>query len=155
MEYRKLGNIDISVIGLGTATTFDVTSEADIAVRRQIVDNCLANEINLIDTAPLYGRAEEVVGAITDGRRDKFYFATKVLREGKEAGEERIAESFTLLKTDYIDLLQVHNLLDWRTQLATICASLRRIAIGEGSCPNVINCPNQAKSASDGRVPSM
>ena len=120
MEYRKLGNIDISVIGLGTATTFDVTSEADIAVRRQIVDNCLANEINLIDTAPLYGRAEEVVGAITDGRRDKFYFATKVLREGKEAGEERIAESFTLLKTDYIDLLQVHNLLDWRTQLATL-----------------------------------
>ena len=120
MEYRKLGNIDISVIGLGTASTFDVTDKTDIAVRQQIVDNCLANEINLIDTAPLHGRAEEVVGAITDGRRDKFYFATKVLREGKKAGEERIAESFKLLKTDYIDLLQVHNLLDWRTQLATL-----------------------------------
>ena len=120
MEYRKLGNIDVSVIGLGTASTFDVTSEADIAVRKQIIDNCLANDMNLIDTAPLYGRAEEVVGVITEGRRDQFYFATKVLREGKEAGEERIGESFELLKTDYIDLLQVHNLLDWRTQLATL-----------------------------------
>ena len=120
MEFRRLGNIDVSVIGLGTASTFDVTDKTDIAVRRQIVDNCLTNEINLIDTAPLYGRAEEVVGVITDDRRDKFYFATKVLREGKEAGEERIAESFKLLKTDYIDLLQVHNLLDWRTQLATL-----------------------------------
>ena len=120
VEFRRLGNIDVSVIGLGTASTFDVTDKTDIAVRRQIVDNCLTNEINLIDTAPLYGRAEEVVGVITDDRRDKFYFATKVLREGKEAGEERIAESFKLLKTDYIDLLQVHNLLDWRTQLATL-----------------------------------
>ncbi len=120
MEFRKLGNIDVSVIGLGTASTFDVTGEADIAVRQQIIDNCLANQINLIDTAPLYGQAEEVVGVITDGRQDKFYFATKVLREGKEAGEERIAESFKLLKTDYIDLLQVHNMLDWRTQLATL-----------------------------------
>lgn len=120
MEYRKLGNIDVSVIGLGTASTFDVTDEADIAVRRKIVDNCLTNDINLIDTAPLYGRAEEVVGVITEDRRDKFYFATKVLCEGKEPGEERIAESFEFLKTDYIDLLQVHNLLDWRTQLATL-----------------------------------
>ena len=44
MEYRKLGNLDVSVIGLGTLRTFDVADYAEIAVRRQIVDNCLDND---------------------------------------------------------------------------------------------------------------
>ena len=55
MEYRKLGNLEVSAIGLGTLRTFDVTDAEDIAVRREIVDNCLGNEINLIDTAAWYG----------------------------------------------------------------------------------------------------
>ena len=55
MEYRKLGKIDVSVIGLGTLRTFDVTSEEDISVRRQIVENCISNQINLIDCASAYG----------------------------------------------------------------------------------------------------
>ena len=51
MEYRKLGNLEVSAIGLETLRTFDVTGDEDIAVRNQIVDNCLSNDINLIDTA--------------------------------------------------------------------------------------------------------
>ncbi len=120
MEYRKLGNLDVSAIGLGTLRTFDVTGDEDIAVRSQIVDNCLGSDINLIDTAAWYGNAEEVVGKVTDGRRDQFYFATKVRTEGKEAGEAQIARSFELLKTDYIDLFQVHNMVDWQTHLPTL-----------------------------------
>ena len=122
MEYRKLGNLDVSAIGLGTLRTFDVTGDEDIAVRSQIVDNCLGNDINLIDTAAWYGNAEQVVGEVTDGRRDLFYLATKVRTEGKEAGEAQIARSFELLKTDYIDLFQVHNMIDWQTHLPTLQA---------------------------------
>ena len=120
MEYRKLGNMDVSAIGLGTLRTFDVTDDEDVSVRREIVDNCLGNDVNLIDTAAWYGNAEQVVGAVTEGRRDQFYLATKVRTEGKEAGEAQIAHSFELLKTDYIDLFQVHNMIDWQTHLPTL-----------------------------------
>ena len=130
MEYRKLGNLDVSAIGLGTLRTFDVSGDEDIAVRSQIVDNCLGNGINLIDTAAWYGNAEQVLGAITEGRRDQFYLATKVRIEGREAGEAQIARSFELLKTDYIDLFQVHNMIDWQTHLPTLQALKEEGKIG-------------------------
>ena len=120
MEFRKLGNLDVSAIGLGTLRTFDVTGDDEIAVRRQILDNCLDSDVNLIDTASWYGRAEPVIGEITGDLRDRFYIATKVRTEGKEAGEAQIARSFELLKTDYIDLFQVHNMIDWQTHLPTL-----------------------------------
>ena len=120
MEYRKLGNLDVSVIGLGTLRTFDVTGEDEIAVRGQIVENCLDNDINLIDTAAWYGNAEQVLGEIAWHIRDEFYIATKVRTEGREAGEAQIAQSFQHLKTDYIDLFQVHNMIDWQTHLPTL-----------------------------------
>ena len=120
MEYRKLGNLDVSVIGLGTLRTFDVAEQDEIAVRKQIVDNCLDSDVNLIDTAAWYGQAERVLGEITEDRRDRFYIATKVRTEGKEAGEAQIARSFELLQTDYIELFQVHNMSDWQTHLPTL-----------------------------------
>jgi len=120
MEYRKLGNLDVSAIGLGTLRTFDVSDKDEVAVRRQIVDNCLESDVNLIDTAAWYGQAETVVGEITENRRDQFYIATKVRTEGKEAGEAQIAQSFERLKTDYIDLFQIHNMIDWETHLPTL-----------------------------------
>ena len=120
MEYRKLGDLDVSVIGLGTLRTFDVTSEDEMAVRRQIIDNCLDSDVNLIDTAAWYGNAEQVLGEIAWDIRDEFYLATKVRVEGREAGEAQIARSFELLKTDYIDLFQVHNMIDWQAHLPTL-----------------------------------
>ncbi len=120
MEYRKLGNLDVSVIGLGTLRTFDVAGSDEKAVRRQIVDNCLDSEVNLIDTAAWYGNAEQVLGEITEGLRDRFHIATKVRIEGREEGETQIARSFELLKTDYIDLFQVHNMIDWQAHLPTL-----------------------------------
>lgn len=120
METRKLGNLKVSAIGLGTLKTFDVKSAPEIAVRQQIVDNCLTNDINFIDSAAWYGQAEKVVGITTAGRRDKFYLATKVRCEGKEAGEEQIANSFQMLNTSYIDLFQVHNMIDYRTHIPTL-----------------------------------
>jgi aryl-alcohol dehydrogenase-like predicted oxidoreductase len=120
VEYRKLGDLQVSAIGMGTLRTFDVSSDEEIVQRREIIDNCLANQINFIDTAAWYGNAEKVVGITTKGMRDKFYLATKVRTEGREAGEAQIARSFELLNTDHIDLFQVHNLVDWETQLTTL-----------------------------------
>ena len=82
MEYRKLGNLDVSVIGLGTLRTFDVADEAGIGVRQQIIDNCLDQGINFIDSAWMYGEAESVIGRTTAGKRDKFYLAIKRRQRG-------------------------------------------------------------------------
>ena len=120
MEQRKLGNLNVSVIGLGTLRTFDVADDEEIDVRRRIVNNCLASEINLIDTAAWYGNAEQVLGKITKDLRDRFYLATKVRIEGREGGEAQIAKSFEHLNTEYIDLFQVHNMIDWQTHLPTL-----------------------------------
>jgi|TARA_B100002003_G_scaffold131195_2_gene121285 diketogulonate reductase-like aldo/keto reductase len=60
------------------------------------------------------------VGITTEGRRDKFYLATKVRIEGKEAGENQIAQSFQNFNTYYIDRLQVHNMIDVQTHLPTL-----------------------------------
>lgn len=120
MRLRKLGNLEVSAIGLGTLRTFDVTAAADIAVRQEIINNCLTNQINLIDSSPFYGNAEKVVGITTRGKRDKFYLATKVRCKGKEEGAAQIARSFELFNSDYIDLFQVHNMIDWRTHLPTL-----------------------------------
>ncbi len=120
MEYRKLGNLKVSAIGMGTLRTFDVTSDEDIARSQEIVDNCLANDVNFIDTAAWYGESEKVVGITTGGIRDRLHLATKVRCEGKAEGEAQIARSFELLNTDHIELFQVHNLIDWQTHLPTL-----------------------------------
>lgn len=130
MEFRMLGDLAVSAIGMGTYRTFDVTSEAKIAVRHEIVNNCELNQINIIDSSPFYGYAEQVVGITTTGRRDKFYLATKVRCEGKDEGEASIARSFSLFNTDYIDLFQVHNMIDWRTHLPTLARLKEQGKIG-------------------------
>jgi aryl-alcohol dehydrogenase-like predicted oxidoreductase len=70
----------------------------------------------------MYGRAEDVSGRVVEelGVRDRIFYATKVWTRGREAGLAQMEDSFRLLRTDTIDLMQVHNLVDWRTQLASI-----------------------------------
>ena len=120
MEFRELGNLGVSVIGLGTLSAFDVTDEAGLDTRREIIDSCISNRINFIDSAAAYGAAEKAVGIATQGKRDRFYLATKVRTEGKEAGEQQIARSFENFNTGYIDLLQIHNMIDYQTHLPTL-----------------------------------
>ena len=120
MEYRELGNLGVSVIGLGTLRAFDVTEESDLAFRWQVIENCISAHINFIDSAAMYGAAEKAVGITTEGKRDRFYLATKVRIEGKEAGKRQIAQSFENLNTGYIDLLQINNMIDYQTHLPTL-----------------------------------
>jgi aryl-alcohol dehydrogenase-like predicted oxidoreductase len=120
MEFRQLGNLRVPVIGLGTARTFDVSAERDIAVRRQIIERCIASQVTFVDSSPMYGQSERVIGITTEGCRQHFRLATKVWCHGRGAGEAQIENSFRLLKTDYIDVLQIHNLVDWKTHLHTL-----------------------------------
>lgn len=121
MEHRRLGGeLDVPIIGMGTWLSFDVSSDSDLAVRRDIIDECAAHGVTLIDSSPMYGESEAVIGVTTESNRDRFVLATKVWTRGKAEGEAQIARSMELMKTDYMDVLQVHNLLDWRVQLPTL-----------------------------------
>ena len=115
---------ELPVIGLGTWRTFDVALTSDN--RRQQLDEVLSLFVKLggrvIDSSPMYGRAEEVSGDLSAalGIRDKVFLATKVWTRGKESGIKSMERSMALLRTKQIDLMQVHNLLDVHTHLATL-----------------------------------
>ena len=72
MRTRNLAGLQVSAIGMGSAQTFDVHSREDIEVRRKIMDRCLEKGVTFIDTSPMYGRAERVLGETMDGRAHKF-----------------------------------------------------------------------------------
>ena len=111
------------VIGLGTSQVFDVGSDA--AARQPLAEVLrLLTEMGgkIIDTSPMYGRAEAVTGDLVAaaGVRPRVFLATKVWTSGRESGIAQMRRSAELLKSPVIDLIQVHNLSDWRTQLTTL-----------------------------------
>ncbi len=113
----------LPIIGLGTSRVFDVDkSPEERAPRKQVLRTLIGGGASIIDTAPSYGEAEEVVGDLVHelGIRNKVFIATKVRQDGKEDGLAEIKNSFKVLRTDKIDLLQIHNLVDWKTQLKTL-----------------------------------
>jgi aryl-alcohol dehydrogenase-like predicted oxidoreductase len=103
----------LPAVGLGT-NNFDVDAPADITARKEVLHGMPQLGGTVVDTAPLYGRSERVIGGIVAdlGNRDKLFFATKVIsRDSNGAdGKASIEESFRRLRTDRIDLMQVHNL---------------------------------------------
>ena len=84
----------------------------------------LHGSASLVDTAPSYGRAEAVCGALAaeDDMRKKLFLASKVSSSGRAAGERQVEASFAALRTDTIDLMQVHNLLAWEEHLPRLQA---------------------------------
>lgn len=120
MQTRKLSTLDVPPIGMGTWQTFDVRTEAEIAVRREIITVCVSEGVSFLDSSPMYGESESVVGVTTEGKRKQLQFATKVWCTGKLQGKAEIAQSFERFKTDYIDVFQIHNLLDWKIHLPTL-----------------------------------
>lgn len=111
----------IPVIGLGTSGSFEVG--ADEAARRplrEVLRRFLAAGATVIDTAPTYGSAEDVLGALIEeaAARDQIFLATKLSGvSGREAGFTQFETSLRRLRTDRVELLQVHNLRDTATQL--------------------------------------
>lgn len=113
----------LPVIGLGTWQTFDAgSSQAARAPLKEILRAFVQTGGNVIDSSPMYGRSESVAGDIAQefGLHKQLFLATKVWTQGREAGIRQMEESFRRLRTERMDLMQVHNLVDYRTHLETL-----------------------------------
>lgn len=111
------------VIGLGTWQVFDVgPAPAARQPLREVLRLLVAAGGRMIDSSPMYGRAEAVTGDLVAElkARDQLFLATKVWTTGREQGLEQMRRSAALLRTGVIDLMQIHNLVDWRTHLSTL-----------------------------------
>jgi len=120
------------VVGLGTWPVFDVgTDDRSREPLREVVRRLVDAGAAIIDTSPMYGRSEGVAGDIIAGLgfREKIFLATKVWISGRDQGVAQMARSASLLKSPVIDLMQIHNLVDWRTQLATMRAMKEKGAL--------------------------
>jgi diketogulonate reductase-like aldo/keto reductase len=116
---------EIPVIGMGSSDTFDVGDDpASRDGLRGVLRSLVEGGGRVIDTSPMYGRAETVLGDLIDdlGLGPKLWYATKVWTRGRDAGAKQIDESFARLRTKKLDLLQIHNLLDWREHVPTLRA---------------------------------
>ena len=115
----------IPVVGLGTWRTFDVgASAAEREPLREVLRRFVALGGRVVDSSPMYGTAEAVVGDLAAdlGLRDSLFLATKVWTSGREAGVAQMEQSLRRLRVARLDVMQIHNLLDWRTHLRTLRA---------------------------------
>jgi diketogulonate reductase-like aldo/keto reductase len=113
----------LPALGLGTWRTFDVGSgAAERAPLREVLGAFVALGGRVIDSSPMYGAAETVVGDLAGelSVADTLFLATKVWTSGREAGVAQMEQSFRRLRARRLDLMQIHNLLDWRAQLRTL-----------------------------------
>jgi aryl-alcohol dehydrogenase-like predicted oxidoreductase len=116
MQYRTLGRtgLEVSTVSMGTWKSFDVRGPKEIEHVRALVTEALRCGVNLFDTAPMYGAAENVLGEVLKGRRRDVIVATKVLAYDQRSARTLIEESFRKLQVDVIDLMQIHNMSAWR-----------------------------------------
>ena len=113
----------LPVLGLGTYIVLDVAPGApELAELKEVLKNFAAGGAKLIDSSPMYGRAEAVVGELlaATNLRDSVFLATKVWTSGRDAGVRQMQDSLRLMRTQRIDLMQVHNLLDLATHTKTL-----------------------------------
>ena len=116
----------LPVVGIGTYQTFDVGTNATHAAERtelkQVLLDFAAAGGTVLDSSPMYGEAERVVGDLTHelGNREKYFFATKVWISGQQAGVRQMEQSLKLMRSARLDLMQIHNLLDLDVHTRTL-----------------------------------
>jgi len=113
----------LPVVGLGTYVVLDVTANApEMAELREVLRGFAAGNASVVDSSPMYGAAEARVGDLSTALnlREKLFLATKVWTSGRQAGIDQMRNSFRLMQTKTIDLMQVHNLLDTATHMKTM-----------------------------------
>ncbi len=116
----------LPVVGCGTWIGFDQRPGTEQYRRLPgVLDALFAAGGKVIDSSPMYGRSEETTGELLAAskrqqQRDTAFLATKVWTSGRDAGIAQMEQSFARLRTQRMDLMQVHNLVDWRTHLATL-----------------------------------
>src|SRR5438552_4034061 len=111
---------ELPAIGVGTWQTFDV--RGDVGPQREVLKAFVEAGGRVVDSSPMYGAAESVVGEISAelGLRDKLFMATKVYTSGREQGIRQMQNSFRRMRVQRMDLMQVHNLVDVATHTKTL-----------------------------------
>ena len=113
----------IPAIGLGTWRTFDVGTGADVrAPLKDVLQKFVELGGRVLDSSPMYGTAESVAGDLAAAAKvaDTLFWATKVWTSGAAAGVRQMEQSLARLRVKRLDLMQIHNLLDWRAHLKTL-----------------------------------
>ena len=113
----------LPVIGMGSSRTFDVDAGSDErAPLKSVLQAFFDNGGGLIDSSPMYGNAETVLGDLLKDISNKrmLFAATKVWTYGKQEGITQMRRSMQRMGVDKFDLMQIHNLRDWRVQLETL-----------------------------------
>jgi len=109
LPMRTLGRTKarVTILGLGTAPL----GEGPVGVQEgiKVFGTVLDRGVNYVDTARIYGNAEEILGHLVPKRRDKLFLVTKVSTDSAKRAEQSLAESLRLLKTDYLDLVHIHS----------------------------------------------
>lgn len=113
----------LPVMGMGTSRTFDTAADAQsLAKLGEVMKAFFDGGGTVIDSSPMYGRAESRVGDVLRNleQRPKLFAATKVWTTGRESGIAQMEESARRMNVERFDLIAVHNLQDWKTHLATL-----------------------------------
>jgi aryl-alcohol dehydrogenase-like predicted oxidoreductase len=118
MERRRFGEsgVDVPVMGLGTWLTFDVGSEGEENAAA-VVEAAFAAGTRVVDSSPMYGRAERVLRLALAGRREDSFVATKIWTRSREHGRRQLADQLAYYG-GRIELEQVHNLVAWEEHLS-------------------------------------
>ena len=113
----------LPVIGMGTYQTLDLPiTSPQIKKQQEVLQAFLNCGGSVIDTSPMYGESEKSIGYLLKNiaHTQKIFAATKVWTEGKEQGIRQMQRSFELIGVKTMDLMQIHNLRDWRTHIKTL-----------------------------------
>ncbi len=113
----------LPAVGVGTWQTFNVGAGNEVRKPlKEVLVKMIEAGAKVIDSSPMYGNSEGVVGDLSTeaGVNDKLFIATKVWTSGEAEGIQQMNRSFELLKRKKVDLMQVHNLVDWQTHLKTL-----------------------------------
>ncbi len=113
----------VPVIGMGTWGTFDVGGDPQARAQlAKVLEVFFEKGGRLIDSSPMYGTAESVVGDLLKeaGKTDAVFAATKVWTDGRQSGIAQMEESMRRMGVEVMDLMQIHNLRDWRTHLPAL-----------------------------------
>lgn len=111
----------LPLIGLGTYSVFDFAAGApEMKELREVLKTLVAGGGSLVDSSPMYGRAEAAVGELAGDLAPSLFLATKVWTSGRQAGIDQMQASLRQLRARRIDLMQVHNLVDLATHIKTL-----------------------------------
>ncbi|MHA1989731.1 MAG: aldo/keto reductase [Candidatus Hodarchaeales archaeon] len=120
MKKRRCHAYEVPEIGLGTNNTFDIRTTSDLDDRKSLLIKTRDLGAGLVDSSPVYGEVEKVIGKALPDDKSDYMISTKVWTSGKRAGLNQIIQSFAFLQTPFVHILHIHNMLDWETHIETI-----------------------------------